>query len=105
MFSYIKSVYGNPVNAAAHERAFNWYGYGGTFRAGQLIGVGDRGPELVSFSSGGRVYSPEQSAALAGNTYNITVNVPLGTSKAAVGREVVEHIREFERGSGAGWRK
>jgi phage-related protein len=105
MFSYIRSVYGNPVNAAAHERAFNWYGHGGTFRAGQLIGVGDRGPELVSFNRAGRVHSPEQSAALAGgNTYNITVNVPPAVSPAAVGRTLVEYIREYERGSGKGWR-
>jgi TP901 family phage tail tape measure protein len=40
------------------------YGHGGTFSAGQLFVVGDRGPELASFGQSGRVYSPEQSAAL-----------------------------------------
>jgi hypothetical protein len=25
MFAYIRATYGNPVAAAAHERAFNWY--------------------------------------------------------------------------------
>ena len=104
--SYIKGRYGSPAGAWGHETAFNWYGRGGPFRAGQLIGVGDRGPELVSFTRPGRVYSPEQSAALAGgNTYHITVNVPPTASKADTGRAVVECIREYERGSGARWRK
>ena len=29
MYSYIRGRYGNPVSAAAHERAYNWYGKGG----------------------------------------------------------------------------
>jgi hypothetical protein len=33
------------------------------------------------------------------------VNVPHTASKAAVGREIVELIREYERGSGKGWRR
>lgn len=109
--NYIKGRYGSPGAAWAHEQAFNWYGYGGTFAAGQLIGVGDRGPELAMFGQAGRVFSPEQSAALVagaqggGNTYNITVNVPPTASKADTGRAVVECIREYERGSGTGWRK
>lgn len=61
---YILGRYGSPLNAWAHESARGWYGHGGTFRAGQLVGVGDRGPELISFDQGGRVFSPEQSAAL-----------------------------------------
>jgi len=44
-------------------------------------------------------------SARGGNTYHITVNVPATASKAAVGREIVELIREYERSSGSGWRK
>jgi len=62
--------------------------------------VGERGPELVRFR-GGESVTP---AGAGGNTYNITVNVPPTASKAAVGREIVEHIREYERGSGKRWR-
>jgi hypothetical protein len=62
--NYIAGRYGNPANAWAHETAAGWYGHGGKFAAGQLIGVGDRGRELVSFDQPGTVLSPEQSAAL-----------------------------------------
>lgn len=39
-----------------------------------------------------------------GNTYHITATVPLGVSKGEVGREIVEHIKEYERRSGNRWR-
>jgi SLT domain-containing protein len=62
--------------------------------------VGERGPELVRFRGGEQV-----RPAGGGNTYNITVNVPPTASKADTGRVIVEHIREYERGSGPRWRK
>jgi hypothetical protein len=42
MYSYIHSRYGNPVNAANHERVFNWYARGGLvpgFASGQVTGM------------------------------------------------------------------
>lgn len=39
-----------------------------------------------------------------GNTYNITAEVPLGASKGAVGREIVECIKTYESKSGSRWR-
>jgi TP901 family phage tail tape measure protein len=66
MASYMSGRYGGPIGAAAHERSFSWYGRGGGFRANQLIGVGDRGRELISFSQPGQVHSPEASAAMLG---------------------------------------
>jgi hypothetical protein len=47
---YIAGRYGTPAGAWAHERAFNWYGTGGTgvYRRPTLIGVGDSGPEQVT---------------------------------------------------------
>src|SRR5262249_56741420 len=57
MFAYIRSVYGNPVNAWAHEQAFNWYAKGGIIpepvlgvglRSGRGYGFGESGPEMVS---------------------------------------------------------
>jgi hypothetical protein len=41
----------------------------------------------------------------AGNTYNITVNVPPGANKAETGRVIVELIEAFEKRSGKGWRR
>jgi hypothetical protein len=107
MFAYIRSVYGNPVNAAAHERAFNWYASGTRSAARGWAWVGERGPELVRFRGGeqvGPVYAGN-GAGSGGNTYQITVNVPPTASKADVGRTVVEAIRAYEKGSGSGWRK
>ena len=46
MFNYIRGRYGNPVSAAAHERAYNWYAGGGL---------------VPGFASGGSV--PRQGAA------------------------------------------
>jgi hypothetical protein len=48
-YAYIRSVYGNPVNAANHERAFNWYGNGlhAIANSRTLIGVGEHGRERV----------------------------------------------------------
>lgn len=57
MFNYIRQRYGNPVNAAAHERAFNWYAGGGPIdepviglgmRSGRGYGFGEAGGEYVS---------------------------------------------------------
>ena len=114
-FSYGVSV--NPLanvyaalNYARHGRGFgtgygqigsgHGYAYGTGSAAPGWAWVGERGPELVRFRGGESV-----TPAGAGNTYQITVNVPPTASKAAVGREIVEHIREYERGSGKGWRR
>jgi hypothetical protein len=61
MAGYMSGRYGGPIGAASHERSFNWYGGGlrnGLFTRPTLIGVGDRGPELVNVTpgrGGGRV--------------------------------------------------
>jgi SLT domain-containing protein len=98
------------LNYAAHNRGFgtgagqlgsgHGYALGTNSAAPGWAWVGERGPELVRFR-GGESVTP---AGAGGNTYQITVNVPATVSKAAVGREIVEHIREYERGSGKRWR-
>lgn len=98
MFGYIGSVYGTPAAAWAHERAFSWYGDGlkdGLFTRPTLIGVAERGPELVNITPG---------RGGAGRHYHVTINVPPGANKADIGRVFVEHIQAFEKGSGKGWR-
>lgn len=95
MFRYIRGRYGTPLAAAAHERAFNWYGGGfhGWVDKPTVIGVGERGRERVDITPGGG----------HGNTYNINVGVLPGNEREA-GRWIVEKIRKFEQGSGASWR-
>lgn len=55
--------------------------------------IGEAGPEAVVPLSGAN------SAGL-GNTINITINAGMGTDGAAVGRQVVDAIRKYERISG-----
>lgn len=61
---YILGRYGSPAAAWGHETSFGWYGHGGRFAADQIIGVGERGPELAVFGQPGTILSPEQSAKL-----------------------------------------
>lgn len=63
-YDYIRSVYGNPVNAEGHEQAFHWYGAGGA--ASGLIGVGDYGRELIKVPNGSTVFSNADSQAMTG---------------------------------------
>ncbi len=66
---YIHSRYGNPLNAEAHERAYNWYGTGTTNAMPGTALVGDRGPELVRLSGGQQIYDAQQTSdMLKGNT-------------------------------------
>jgi hypothetical protein len=53
--------------------------------------VGEAGPEAII---------PLNKATNMGNTYNVTVNAGLGTDGAAVGRQIVDAIKRFERTSG-----
>jgi hypothetical protein len=59
--------------------------------------VGEVGPELFVPSSSGNI-TPNN--ALGGTTINLTVNAGMGADGAAVGREIVEHIKRYERVSG-----
>jgi hypothetical protein len=54
MFEYIRTgnwgaaPFHSPHEAEIFKRAHNWYGDGGIFSGAQTIGVGERGPELVT---------------------------------------------------------
>lgn len=47
MIGYIKSVYGDPINAEAHERNFHWYDAGGVWEPGTFGMNGLDKPEAV----------------------------------------------------------
>ena len=103
--AYIRSVYGSPLNAYRMwlSRSPHWYGHGGPFAAGQLIGVGDRGPELVSFSRPGRVLSPEQSAAaLSGGEFTGNLYLDSGQFLGLVRGEITAGNRKVLRAARAG---
>lgn len=46
---------------------------GGQFRAGQNLLVGEKGPELVQFGSGGRIATNEQTMGMMGGAPNVTI--------------------------------
>jgi hypothetical protein len=76
--------------------------------ASGLTVVGEMGPELVSVPPGSYVYSNQQSRRMlagGGNHYTIVQNIPATVNKRDVGREVVDAIRAFEKGSGSSWRR
>jgi hypothetical protein len=81
---------------------------GGTIRE-PVVGVGRSGA-TYSFGEGGvheRV-TPIGSGGSAGGggarVYNITVQAPVGSHPAEIGRTLVTHIQAYESGSGASWR-
>jgi hypothetical protein len=56
---------------------------------------------MIGDNPGGReAVIPLDKSGLFGNTYNITVNVPLGASPAEAGRQIVKAIEAFERSGG-----
>lgn len=59
---YLKSRYGDPLGAWAHERAFNWYAAGGATGNG-WAGINDGGPELVRLQSGSTVVPASNTAS------------------------------------------
>jgi hypothetical protein len=77
---------------------FGFRANGGPVTQGNPFVVGERGPELFIPSTDGQIISNNKMNS--GAVYNITVNAGLGTDGAAVGRQIVDAIKRFERTSG-----
>lgn len=73
-----------------------------TTRSG-LSWVGEEGPELLNLPRGAQVIPLDRMASGGGNTtnVNVVVNAGMGTDGAAVGEQIVNAIRKYERTSGA----
>jgi hypothetical protein len=69
-----------------------------TSRSG-LSWVGEKGPELLNLPRGAQVIPLDRMGS--GSSINITVNAGMGTDGAAVGEQIVNAIRRYERTSGA----
>jgi hypothetical protein len=88
---YIGGRYGSPAAAERHELAAHWYDAGGLMPPGVSIAVNSTGrPERVG---GGDVH------------YHINVHAMQVSSPRQIGAQIVSYIRQFESGSGSGWRK
>lgn len=77
---------------------------GGVIRE-EIFGVGRSG-RTYSFGEGGRpeTVTPGLPGG-GGNTYHITVDVPVGAHPAETGRQVVEAIKAYETSNGSRWRE
>lgn len=75
MARYEGQRYGGPIGAAAHEKAFNWYGNGGP--AGGWAGIGDGGPEVVHLPNGSTVM-PAANSHSAATSINVEVGIVFG---------------------------
>lgn len=74
---------------------------GTTIRPG-LSWVGEKGPELMHMPRGASVIPLDRMGSGGGGTnVNIVVNAGMGTDGAAVGEQIVNAIRRYERTSGA----
>lgn len=75
---------------------------GGVTTRGGMSWVGENGPELLNLPKGAQVIPLDRLGGGGGGaTVNITVNAGLGTDGAALGEQVVNAIRRYERSSGA----
>ncbi|MGW0764651.1 phage tail tape measure protein [Streptomyces sp. NPDC002676] len=63
--SYIKSRYGSPTAAWAHETNIGWYAKGSGGAAPGWAWVGERGPELINLRGGETILSNPQSMKVA----------------------------------------
>lgn len=71
MANYIRSRYGNPSNAWAHEQAFNWYDNGGVVSE-PVIGLGLRSGQRYGFAMNG---VPETVTPGTGSGRQVVINL------------------------------
>lgn len=78
---------------------------GGPVFPGGIYTVGESGPETLVMGGAGGFVIPGGRGSGGGATYNINVGVSPLANPAETGRAVVAAIQEYERRSGAFWRK
>jgi hypothetical protein len=78
---------------------FGFRANGGPVTGGSPFIVGERGPELFIPNTSGSI-TPNNQMSNGNSTINITVNAGIGTDGNAVGRQIVDAIKRFEKTSG-----
>lgn len=112
--NYVIDAY-NALDLGIHFTIPGWVpGVGG-----KTFGIDDIFPDIRRLATGGvttqagLAYLHANEAVIplsrapmtmAGNTYNINVNVPAVANPAAVGAAIVTAVREYEKRNGASWR-
>jgi SLT domain-containing protein len=95
MVGYIKSRYGDPLNAVAHENAFHWYKNGGYLPTGQWGIVGENGPEPIKVNNNGALVRPNRSG-----TGGVAPQITIYTNEINPRRHAAELGWELARRSG-----
>jgi hypothetical protein len=90
MIGYIKSRYGTPVNAEAHERAFHWYDEGGYLAPGGFGFNGLNRPEPVLTPSEGDWLKSAAGAGASGKTEKLLERIASAAERAPA--ETAGHI-------------
>jgi hypothetical protein len=94
---------------------------GGDVAAGEATWVGDKyginspSAELFVPKVAGHIYNQSQIRRAAGGTplsggavsvnYTVNVTAGMGANGAAIGSQIVQEIKKYERSNGAGWRR
>src|SRR5262249_37414456 len=81
--------------------AFHFAGLPG-FQEGGVV-PGPLGMPLLAMVHGGETVIPA-GRSVGDVHYHISVNVPVGASSADIGREIVQHIQQYERRGSKDWR-
>ncbi len=76
------AVAGGVQLAAIQSTQFSAREQGGQFSRGQDLLVGEKGPELVRFNSGGRIANTQETAAMGGSAPQVVVNNYASGTKA-----------------------
>lgn len=96
----------NPFSLSRQSYQGNWgsvpgQAEGGITTRGGLSWVGEKGPELLNLPTGAQVIPLDRISSGGGATYNISVTAGMGADGAALGEQIVNAIRRYERTSGA----
>jgi hypothetical protein len=93
-----------PAPAVPRGRLVGQANGGVTVRPGLSI-IGEEGPEIMAMPRGAGVIPLDRivggDSKPSGNVFNINVTAGMGTDGAAVGEQIVNAIRRYERTSGA----
>jgi hypothetical protein len=75
---------------------------GGTFRRGERMLVGERGPELVTFGSAGNV-TPNNALGMGGGGTTVNINGPVyGADSRQLAIQIRDELNRMGRWNGGG---
>jgi hypothetical protein len=107
---YVDVVYNSkdfPAAGSTIKSNVKFFAGGGQARRGDMAVVGESGPELVHFGRDANVMPLKTlsgGSAVGGVVVNNYITAGIGTDGAAVGAQIVNVIKAYERNNGTRWR-